>query len=70
MGNVRKTIPIQRFLRELRNDELMFKKCTRVSSETFDYILKIISEKLQNANANSRMSIEPDWAIIGNIIFQ
>jgi len=55
---------IQCFLRELRNDELKFKNFTRVSSETFDYILKIITEEIQKPDTNFRMSIKPDEKLL------
>jgi len=37
---------IKCFLCKLRNDELKFKNFTRVSPETFDYILNIIFEEI------------------------
>lgn len=55
---------IQSFLCELRNDELKFKNFTRVSSETFNYILKIITEEIQKPDTNFRMSIKPDEKLL------
>ena len=55
---------IKCFLRELRNDDLKFKNFTRVSPETFDYILNIISEEIQKADTNFRKSIKPDEQLL------
>lgn len=55
---------IKAFLRKLCKDELKFKNCTRVSSETFYYILEKIDGEIRKPDSNFRKSIKPDEKLL------
>lgn len=47
------------FLNELREDEKKFFNFTRMSINSFDYLLELISDKIKRQNTNYRRSVTP-----------
>jgi hypothetical protein len=46
-------------VRELRNDEQLFKKYFRLTTDQFDDVLHMIGPRIQSQNTRWRSSIEP-----------
>lgn len=49
---------------ELRSDESKFKNYTRVSTDTFDFILEAIREEIRKKDTNFRKSISPEERLL------
>ncbi|KAL4126780.1 hypothetical protein QTP88_010989 [Uroleucon formosanum] len=55
---------IKCFIHELRNDECKFRNFTRMSTDTFDYILEILNDEIRKPDTNFRKSITPEEKLL------
>jgi len=58
---------IKYFIREHRNDECKFRNFTRMSTNTFDYILEILKYEIRKSDTYFRKSITPEEKSLVNL---
>ena len=55
---------LQNFIKELRSDDDKFRNFTRMSVNTFDYVLNVITDRIRKPDSKFRKSIPPTQKLL------